>query len=589
MSERFAVTSLLLISNLMNRLIFAFLVSLPLHAQETLFRQVADTKTDTHVEATALFSQPSLGGFHPVRVTIVNNQKIPHKVFINFSDSNNTSRGISCSSSFAYTAEAGKTIVADIFVPLAVQNGEQLYHNISVGLSGSMGKSMGSANSVFSPDQPSVLLSASLYTPNGSSLDTESNSRGSSAGYGRSGGFSSKFSPNRLPDDWRAFSGFDTIMLTEADWADVPPGPRNAIVSWIRLGGQLVLFAPGNPTPASFGLPEDPGFGEILIEDIASDLRLDAKKTVNIPYSKRATKHRLATIKNDFNSKWPLQKSFGEKSFNYSLFVLILLAFGILVGPVNLFVFAKSGRRHRLFITTPLISIGTSLVLIALIIFEDGFGGNGTRLTLMEVRPDGNQNAAFIQQEQFSRSGVMTSPSFTVETPALIAQTPLAKSRWARFTSGYGVSGTFDLQPTSGGLFARGDWFQSRSEQGQLVTAVLPTRGRIEATNDPGIIVSTFDFPIETILYRDPTGQWHRGENIVKGKPAKLTPVDPTMVQPILNNTAKRFTDRNQAFLRRVCDRNDAYIAFAKQAPAVATHPGIDWQSDTVITGPIAR
>jgi len=573
----------------MSRLLLALLVSLlPLHAQETLFRQVADTKTDTHIEATALFSHPSLGGFHPVRITISNNQKIPHRVFLDFADKSNYSQGISASSSFSFEAPPGKVVVTDILVPLAVQNGDHNYPSFSVNLSGTMGKAQGSANSVFTHDSPCVLLSESLYTPNGSALDTEAASRGSS-GYGGRRNFSSKFDPKRLPDDWRAFSGFDTLMLTEADWADVPPGSRNGIVSWVRLGGQLVVYATGKPSPASLGLPEDPGFGEILIESIASDLRLNAGETVNLAYNKRATTHRLGSITRDYVSLWPLQKSFGEKSFNYILFVLILLAFGILVGPVNLFVFAKSGRRHRLFITTPLISIGTSLILIALIIFEDGFGGNGTRLTLMEVRPDGNQNAAFIQQEQFSRSGVMTSPSFTVETPALIAQTPLASSRWARFTSGYGSSGTYDLQPTGGGLFASGDWFQSRSEQGQLVTAVLPTRGRIEATNDPGTVVSTFDFPIEMILYRDPTGQWHRGENIGKGKPAKLTPVDPTMVQPILNDTAKRFTDRNNAYLRRVSDRNDSYIAFAKQAPAVETHPGIDWKTDTVITGPIAR
>lgn len=574
----------------MSRLILALLVSLlPLQAQETLFRQVADTKTDTHVEATALFSHPSLGGFHPVRVTIVNNQKVPHRIFLNFSDSTNFRDGITASSNFSYLAPPGKTVVADILVPLAVQNGDHNYPNFTVKLSGSMGNTQGTANSIFSPNSPCVLLSDSLYGPNGSSLDTEATSRGYSGHRGSRSGFSSKFDPKRLPDDWRAFSGFDTIMLTEADWADVPPGSRNAITSWMRLGGQLVVYSSGNPTPASLGLPEDPGFGEIQIQSIATDLRLNAGDTVNIAYNKRSTKHRLAAITSDFDSHWPLQKAFGEKSFNYILFVLILLAFGILVGPVNLFVFAKSGRRHRLFVTTPLISIGTSLILIALIVFEDGFGGKGTRITLMEVRPDGNQNAAFIQQEQFSRSGVMTSPSFTVETPALVAQTPLAKSRWARFTSGYGASGNYDLQPTAGGVFASGNWFQSRSEQGQLVTAVLPTRGRIEATNDPGTIVSTFDFPIETILYRDPSGQWHRGENIAKGKPAKLTPVDPTMVQPLLNDTAKRFTDRNQAFLRRVSDRNDSYIAFAKQAPAIETHPGIDWKTETVITGPIAR
>jgi hypothetical protein len=592
----------------MSRLLLALLLTLlPLHAQETLFRQVADTRTDTHIEATALFSSPSLGGFHPVRVTIVNNQKIPHKVFLDFKDSTTYRESTSCSSSFSYAIPPGKTVVTDILVPLAVHNGDPVYKIFTVNLSGSMGKTSGSADTSFSPDFPCVLLSEALYTPNGSALDTESNSSrfASSGGFSGRKLFSSKFDPKRLPDDWRAFSGFDTIMLTEADWADVPPGPKNGIVSWVRLGGQLVIYASGNPTAASLGLPEDPGFGEALIKSIKPDLRLNAADTVDLAYTKRATKHRLAAITNDFAGSWPLQKSFGEKSFNYILFVIILLAFGILVGPVNLFVFAKSGRRHRLFITTPLISIGTSLILIALIIFEDGFGGNGTRLTLMEVRPDGNQNAAFIHQEQFSRSGVMTSPSFTVETPALIAQTPLAPSRWARFTSGYvsvtsggttttttsgsGSSGTYDLQPTSGGLFASGDWFQSRSEQGQLVTAVLPTRGRIEATNDPGTVVSTFEFPLEIILYRDPSGQWHRGENIAKGKPAKLIPVDPTMVQPILNDTAKRFTDRNQAFLRRVSDRNDSYIAFAKQAPAVETHPGIDWKTDTVITGPIAR
>jgi hypothetical protein len=575
----------------MSRFITILLASLcSLSAQETLFRQVADPKTDTHIEATALFANPSLGGYHPVRITIANNQKIPHKVFLDFKDSTNYREGLSASSAFSFVAPPEKTIVADILVPLSAHNGEVSYHNLEVNLSGTMGKTSNTNDSVFSPEHPEVLLSAALYGPNASSLDTEASSRASGTYYGGgSRGFSSKFDPKQLPDDWRAFSGFDTIMLTESDWADVPPGPRNAIISWVRLGGQLVVFSASDPTLASLGLPIDPGFGEAIVQPIATDLRLDPKLTVNRAYAGRATKPRLPAITDDFSSAWPLQKSFGEKSFNYILFVLILLAFGILVGPVNLFVFAKSGRRHRLFVTTPLISISTSLILIALIVFEDGFGGNGTRLVLMEVRPDENQNAAFIQQEQFSRSGVMTSPSFSVETPALIAPVPLASSRWARLTTGYGASGAYDLQPASGKVFASGDWFQSRSEQGQLVTAVLPTRGRIEATADAAKLVSTFDFPIETLLYLDPSGQWHRAEKITKGKSVRLTQVDPTMVLPIINDTAKRFTERNRAFLRRVADRKDSFIAFTHEAPGIDTHPGIDWKTETVITGPIAR
>ena len=62
----------------MSRLILTLLTLLtPLAAQEVLFRQVFDTKTDTHIEATALFSSPSLGGYMPVRILIANRQKIP--------------------------------------------------------------------------------------------------------------------------------------------------------------------------------------------------------------------------------------------------------------------------------------------------------------------------------------------------------------------------------------------------------------------------------------------------------------------------------------------------------------------------------
>tara|TARA_B110000037_G_scaffold173826_1_gene197837 strand:+ start:12918 stop:14642 length:1725 start_codon:yes stop_codon:yes gene_type:complete len=559
-------------------------------AQEVIFRQVADTKTDTHVEVTSLFSHPSLGGYLPVRIIVANNQKVPHKIFLRFKDATNYSDEISTSSSYSFVAPPGRTVSQDILVPLTAQNGTSSYQELSVNLNGSMGNISGNVSTVFSPDQPAVLLSESLYTPNGSALDTERNSRGSGS-YGRSSSnsFSSKFDPKRLPDDWRAFSGFDSIMLTETDWAATPPGSRNAILSWMRLGGQLVVYSQSPSKPSAIGIPEDTSFGTVVMKRIAADLRLDAKETVSLSIPKSPTRTRLNSVTNDFNAKWPIQIEFGEKSFNYVVFIIILIAFGILVGPVNLFVFAKSGQRHRLFITTPLISLGTSLILIVLIILQDGFGGDGSRMVLMEVRPDENQNAAFIQQEQFSRTGVMTSPGFTVDASALIVPVPLSQSRWARFTDGYDSRGTYNIQPTDGKLYASGDWFQSRSEQGQLITAVVPTRGRIEAASEPGKLISTFDFPIETLVFRDPEGTWYRAENITKGRAITPTPVDPTMMLPFLNELANRFTQRNRLFLNKAKARDDHFIAITSQAPGIETHTGIDWKTTTVITGPIAR
>jgi len=566
----------------------ALLSSLTLaNAQAVLFRQVVDSVTDTHVEVTSLFSAPALGGFHPVRVFISNRQNIPHSINLSFHSSTDYQSSLSTSADFSFYAEPGKSATYDIVVPLAPQNGYSSYQQFKVKLTGSMGKNSHEDNVKFSTAQPLVLLSETLHTPNASALDSEVTSRGSAGYPGGSGQFSSRFSPSQLPDDWRAFSSFDSILMTDQDWMAIPPGPRHAITAWLRLGGQLVIYSENSPNATALGLPVESSYGEYSIQPITRD-KLNPKATVDL-VNRRANKSRIAAITNDFKSTWPLQKTLGEKSFNSVLFILILIAFGIIVGPVNLFIFAKSGRRHRLFITTPIISIATSLLLIVLIIFQDGFGGTGRRLVLMEVRPDENQNAAFIHQEQFSRTGVMTSPSFSIDASALLVPVPIRSSRWSRFTDSYGSRGNYDIQPTGSRLFASGSWFQSRSEQGQLVTAVEPTRGRIELAKEAGRLVSNFDFTIKTLLFRDDDGNWHRAENLTKGEPAKLTSIDPTMAQPILNDLNLKFTGRNLSFLKKVQERKGHYIAIASDAPAIETHPSIDWQTTTIITGPIVR
>ncbi len=118
---------------------------------------------------------------------------------------------------------------------------------------------------------------------------------------------------------------------------------------------------------------------------------------------------------------------------------------------------------------------------------------------------------------------------------------------------------------------------------------MLPTRGRIEATARPGVIVSTFDFPIQTLLYKDRGGKWHRAENLTKGELIQLEEMEPTAVPHIVNDFASRLSARNTTFLKQVQDRNDHFIAITDSGPALETHPGIDWKTTTLITGPLAR
>lgn len=571
----------------MKILLLSLALMLGVSAQETLIRQVYDPVSDTHVEVLALFTKASPGGYFPVRVKIANNLKTDRRVRLDFESSDDYGSDLKARSAFDLSAAAGKSVTRDILVPLHPAGGNSGNSSVlKTNLTGSLGEGSHNLQSNSQPAQPAVLLSESLFTPNASALDSEIATKFSSS-YGGKTEFAGKFDPRQLPDDWLAFSGYDSVVMTDADWSDIPPGGKNAILSWVRLGGQLLVYTSGSATAAALGLPEDAGFGSIALPTKSLSPTLDAADLVR-KVTGNKTKPRQASIRSDYQGGWPLQKHFGEKTFRYALFVFVLVIFAIVVGPINLFVFAKSGRRHKLFITTPIISLAASLILIVIIVVQDGFGGNGMRRVLMEVRPDAGVNAAYVHQEQFSRTGVLTGPNFTLAAPAVFSPVPIVKSRWARFTQDEGSRGNFNLQPEGGQTGVSGDWWQSRSEHGHILSAVVSTRGRIETTAAANTYLSTFEHPLDTLFYLDASGQWHRADGITAGKRFTLTPVDPTLALPALAKEAMAFGSRNRQFLEGAMKRRGHFVALATQIPGIATHPGIRWQETrTVITGPV--
>ena len=568
-----------------------FCVALSAPAQETLIREVFDTKTDTHVELVALFSQPSRGGYLPVRVKIANNLDSQRGIRLRFDSSPGYySNRVQTRSSFEFAAAPRSTLVRDILVPVSPmpqRHVEEVMVNVT------MIHSRGESHANLQGNTPrglsSVLISQALHAPNGSALDAEIRRMGSSRG---SGVFAGKFDPKQLPDDWLAYSGYDCVILTDDDWSQIPAGPRNALISWMKLGGRLLVFPVGKQADAAaLGIPADRGFGSCEVPgQVGPDLKLLPSQVVSLTDSAANPVRDLQTsLQEDFGrNNWPLQGSFGTEVFEYGMLVAVLIIFSILVGPVNLFVFARGAKRHRLFWTTPLISLVASLGLLGLIVFQDGFGGNGVRLVLMEVDSDAGRNAAYVHQEQFSRSGILTSGRFTVDPKCLMLPVPIANSRWARYTTDYNTSGNFTLQTVGGRLEAGGDWWQSRSEHGHLLSAVLPTRGRIEKTDTPETLVSSFDFPIETFYYLDESKRWHKAEKVATGKPFRLTPVEEDLISPVLKREAGQFSARHKQMLNRAMNRPGHFVAVTRQAPGIATHPGIRWrETRTVITGKI--
>jgi hypothetical protein len=584
----------------------------PLGAQETLFNHVPDPRAKTRVEAVALFNRPAPGGFLPVRVTVSNPSENEGKITLSTesTDGDSGDRGSELSSSFELTIPAQKNSVHDLLVPcttlLNYNYGGRM--NVVVRLSGSYGSAVGSLNTNYREDQTAVLLSEPLYTPNASLLDSQLTSRTGSRHYGGSEVFSGRFDPRALPEDWRAYSGYDGIGMTDTDWGNATPGARTAILRWNRLGGELIIYTLSVSTDlATLGIADsgkgvrgaDRSFGRVTLLPIGSDLKLDAAPTV-AQFNDDARHRPLSdSIRHNFSGSWPLQVAFGEQTYNYALFIIILIAFGILVGPVNLFVFAKSGRRHRLFITTPLIALGTSVVLIALIILIDGFGGRGMRTVLMEVRPDDGENSAYLLQEQVSRTGVLLGGGFSVSEPAALSSVPLATSQWSRLTDQNAGGGMrYEAEFKDGKLDVDGDWFQSRSEQGHYIRAIIPTRGRIEARNESGTpsFLSTFEFEIGTLYYLDPANGWWKAENIVPGKAFTCVSATPQEVTDFVSVNSAQLSERSrqvfglQKNTTSLHSRPGHFFAVTDKAPAIDTLEGIDWtKTRTIITGPIAK
>jgi hypothetical protein len=581
--------------------LIAALLTLPLIAQENLFREVPKAthpKDQTEIEVDALFSMPPPTGYLPVRVTVVNQRKSDGEITItSTSSSHSGSDDSQISSEVSLNSAEGSTNTYDLIIPVTTilnYGGYSRGSYVNINMSGSFGRNQGGIQSNYADDASAVMMSEKLHTPNASKLDAELNKSGSRYG---SPTFAGRFDPMKMPEDWRPYSGYDVFLMTDDDWNQVGAGARNAILQWCRLGGELVIYRLNDSTSySSLGIDTQDssfGYGNIRLDTIDSSLALDAPSLVN-RFTKKPTLPPLNTsIRKDYSGSWPLHGSFGRTKFAYGIFIVVLIAFGILVGPVNLFVFAKSGMRHKLFITTPIISLGTSALLIVLILLKDGTGGRGERIALIEVRPDSGENNAYVLQEQISRTGVLLGGSFSLSESAAITPVPISESPWARLTPSNGGGGMrYTAKFDDGKLAVTGDWFQSRSEQGQLIRAVIPTRGRIEIKEGggPPVLLSTFEFPIETLYYVDRGNNFWVARNLKPGTNTTCTQLTVADFNDAIRDQSAKLGDRHRRMLDSASRRPDHYIAITDEAPAVESFDSIKWtNTHTILTGPTLR
>lgn len=580
--------------------LFATLFGFSAQAQYELYDTVYNPKTGTSLTVTAMSETIPSSGYLAVRVSARNGEKIPVSWSFNFTSKDHSWDDCNeLTSTFSLSCEAGRQKNIEFLVPLvtAIPTDSPLLLQLSIAGRPPLSSGRVEMESHQTQDWPRILMSEVLDTPNSGPLDSAVSG---SSRYGSNSDFAGKFLPASLTSDWRGYTGFDIMMLTSEDWKDISPGAKTAILKWNRLGGRLIVYRSDSSVSfSSLGIdgeevvPDEMtrtwGSVELLPLSFSSPT-LDPSFTVSL-VKKGNLAPRASVVGEELASGWPLQYSFGERSFNPVFFILILIAFAIIVGPVNLFVFAKSGQRHRLFITTPIISLAASAILLLIIVFQDGFGGKGHRIALIEVQPE--ENTAYIEQQQIARTGVLLKTSFKTKENALVSPVALDASRWARITPN-NVGGESRYRITNGEkntLELTGDWYKSRSEYGHLITSVQSTRGRLELLSPNGqpTITSTFDFPLKKIYYLDNSGSvWQSSGNVTSGRKTQLVTCPDATFDQWLKDQGKELNPNSRKRFNLVTNRNGHFIAIADEGPFIDTLSSLNWQESTaLITGPV--
>ncbi|MCX6937261.1 MAG: hypothetical protein NTU80_05090 [Verrucomicrobia bacterium] len=315
--------------------------------------------------------------------------------------------------------------------------------------------------------------------------------------------------PAAWPADWRVWSPFQRVVLTEDEWTRLDGGRRAALRDWVLMGGVLQVFANRIGEPRSGPAEERIGFGAIR----RSPLTLEAEERVKtgfVSLAEGVPTHPEALMPMSLPPE--LQLSTGRLGVS-----LFLVVFGILVGPINLFVFAPAGRRQRLFLTVPALSLAASVLLMVYIVVKDGFGGEGLQRGRVVLLPASNQ--AVVEQQQISRTGVLLGAQFAL--PAAVVLTQITDTL---------IGATLDQNAaySRSENGASGDWFKSRRVQKQSVRQLVPTRARVErvagggGADAPPVVQSTVATKLKAFQYRDRDGVLWRADELEPGRRVTL-------------------------------------------------------------------
>jgi hypothetical protein len=196
--------------------------------------------------------------------------------------------------------------------------------------------------------------------------------------------------PSRLPTNWLGYTSVRAVVIGTVEWGQLTEQQKTALLTWVACGGDLIVvdgdlnsLVPGarSATPPTatvrayfFGRIHAPTSASFATAGGLTGALGAAEKVRDLNWSLPANRAADWGIIGARGFRLPIPGVTGVPARTY---LLILLAFSFVIGPVNYWFLLRKRRQVLLVLTTPLISAVFILLLTGYVIAGEGFGVRG--------------------------------------------------------------------------------------------------------------------------------------------------------------------------------------------------------------------
>ncbi len=322
-------------------------------------------------------------------------------------------------------------------------------------------------------------------------------------------------------ENWLAYSPFDVVVLNAAEMSSLSPAVLAAIGDYLTAGGNVMLSG-RTDLPASWhpalkkslhgGVEYDVGFGRCFAFGSENPAALDEQSVRTLRVAVRETARYWQLLPADSraaNAAMPVVENIKIPTHGI---VVVMVAFIIAIGPINIYVLNRRQRRTWMLWTIPAISFATTLIVFAYSLLREGITPD-TRIAGLTMIDQASHHATTFGATAFY---CPLTPSdglhFDYETEA----TPLV-------SRGYGPGTSREM-----------DWTQSQHLQRGWISARVPAhfhlrksetrRERIQIVNENGklLVVNGLGAPIKLLWVADADLNVYHATDVPAGQKAGL-------------------------------------------------------------------